>query len=230
MTEMTLHLESGHPRADSRHLAAALGHQHKNLLGLLGDYEAEFAVLGTVAFETRALPGGGLPQRWAYLTEDQCYFLLTLVRNSDLVVKLKLGLVQAFRLARETAPVLPALPTDPLDLLALSLQGLQQQRSQIQALEQANIRMEQRLDTQPVRVNSEMRARLHAAGSALGRVHPRSFRGGWSAFKEAFGFQGAPLAAYDDLPMHRFDEAMSWLDLQTRTFAAQGSLLAVAGS
>lgn len=211
----------GEARADSREIARALGNQHKNVLALIDDYQGDFAELGRVAFETRTLEtaGGTQKTRCAMLNENQCYFLLTLVRNSDLVVRLKLQLVKAFAAARElAAQVVPALPTDPVELLALSLQGLQQHKRQIAALEQ-------RLDNAPIRANSQARAQVHQACQQFGRVHPRSFAGAYRAFKEAFGFQGAPLAAYDDLPQSRLDEALLWLDVQTRTFSAQRPLL-----
>lgn len=111
-------------------------------------------------------------------------------------------------------PPAPALPTDPLDLLALSLQGLQQQRQQLAAIEQ-------RLDEAPIRANSELRARVHSACQKFGRVHPRGYSGAYRAFKEAFGFAGAALASYDDLPQHRAQEALEWLSLQVRTYGAQ---------
>lgn len=227
MTQITLHIHNAQPCADSRDLAEALGNQHKNLMGLITDYEAEFKALGRVAFQTRPLQtaGGTQTVRFALLNEDQCYFLLTLVRNTDLVVKLKLGLVQAFRAAREAGPVAPALPTDPLELLALSLQGLQQHRTQIHALEQANIKLERRLDDTPIRMHPTLEARVKAGCQALSRVHPRSFAGAYHSFKEAFGVLGAPLARYDSLPAYRYQEAMDWLDLQTRTFSAQRPLL-----
>lgn len=211
----------GEARASSRHIAEALGNQHKNVMSLLSDYRAEFEALGILAFETEEITGRGQPAKYALLNENQCYFLLTLVRNSDTVVTLKLGLVQAFARARELAAV-PALPTDPLDLLELSLQGLQQQRREIATLRH-------RMDTAPIRTDSRMRASVHAACQAFGKVHPKGYGGAYRAFKEAFGFQGAPLAAYDDLPQHRHTEALEWLDVQTRTFSAQRPLLDQAG-
>lgn len=212
---------AGEARADSREIARALGNQHKNVLALIADYQADFAELGRVAFETRTLEtsGGTQKTRFVMLNENQCYFLLTLVRNSETVVRLKLALVKAFASARElAAQVAPALPTDPVELLALSLQGLQQHKRQLAAIEQ-------RLDNAPIRTDSRMRAQIHAACQQFGRVHPRSFAGAYRAFKEAFGFQGAPLAAYDDLPQSRFDEALRWIEVQTGTFGAQRPLL-----
>lgn len=212
----------GEARVSSRDLAQALGNKHKNVMSLLNDYQSEFEALGVLAFETeKPLEGslGGRPTQFAYLNENQCYFLLTLVRNSDLVVQLKLGLVKAFAHARENAQAAPlTLPTDPVELLALSLQGLQQHRKQLAAIEE-------RLDSAPIRTNSAMRARVHSACQQFGRVHPRSFAGAYRAFKEAFGFQGTPLAAYDDLPQSRLQEALTWLDVQIKTFSAQRPLL-----
>lgn len=217
--QIELKLTGNEARADSRDIAQALGNQHENVMSLLSDYREDFEALGILRFETGKSQGRGRPVQFALLGEDHCYFLLTLVRNSEQVVPLKRGLVQAFRAARErldSAP--PALPSDPLELLALSLAGLQQHRAQLAAIEV-------RLDTAPIRANSQMRARIYAACQAFARVHPRGYSGAYRAFKEAFGFAGAPLAAYDDLPHNRFDEAVTWLDLQTRTFSAQRPLL-----
>ena len=44
--------------------------------------------------------GGIQKQRFAMLSEDQCYFILTLMRNNKKVVAAKLNLVKAFRDAR----------------------------------------------------------------------------------------------------------------------------------
>lgn len=222
MTAIRLNFDMGEPLADSRLLATNLGNQHENVMALITDYQSEFEQLGILRFETGEIIGRGRPPRYALLTEDQCYFLLTLVRNSDPVVRLKVRLVQAFRAAREAASSAPmVLPTDPLELLSLSLKGLQQHRAQIQALEQANIQLERRLDDTPIRMHPTLEAQVNASCKALARVHPRSFAGAYHAFKEAFGVQGAPLARYDSLPASRFQEAMEWLELQTRTFGAR---------
>lgn len=217
MNQLNIQRFDGEARADSREIAQALGNQHKNVLSLLDDYLEQFEELGRVAFETRTLEtsGGRQKIRVAYLNENQCYFLLTLVRNSERVVALKLALVKAFAEARVllSQPVAPVLPTDPLDLLALSLQAQQQQRQQIAAIEE-------RLDNAPIRANSELRARIHTACQQFGRVHPRGYSGAYRAFKEAFGYAGAALASYDDLPQSRVADALAWLDAQIRVYGA----------
>ncbi|ULH17397.1 Rha family transcriptional regulator (plasmid) [Deinococcus sp. KNUC1210] len=226
--EIKLQFQENQAFADSRELAAALGNQHKNVVTLIGDYHDEFKSLGILAFETEVINGRGQPAKYALLNEDQCYFLLTLVRNSEMVVKLKLRLVQLFKLAREqlqqVSPI-QTLPTDPLELLALSLQSLQQQRGQIQALQTGMHAVEQRLDNTPIRMDSVMASRISQLCKELGAVHPKQWPGAYRAFKEAMGQDGVPLARYDSLPMRRFAEAERWLTLQIQSFAAERPLL-----
>jgi phage regulator Rha-like protein len=88
-------------RADSRILADRLQNQHKNVLELIERYPEQMERFGKVAFKTEPLPSGQRG-RVAYLNEDQCYFLLSLSRNSDHVVDLKANLVEAFRESRES--------------------------------------------------------------------------------------------------------------------------------
>jgi len=121
----------------------------------------------------------------------------------------------------EQQAVAPALPTDPIELLALSLAGLQQHKQQIQALEQTTARLETRLDDTPIRMHPAFEAQVKARCQAFAQVHPGRFQGAYHAFKEAFGMEGAPLARYDSLPARRVQEALDWLDVQTRTYAAR---------
>ncbi len=91
-------------RVDTRTLAPKLDIRHRNIIQNIRSYETEFAELGRVPFQTETLqtPGGTQEVGYALLNEDQAYFLLTLSRNSPLVVKAKLSLVKAFKSARET--------------------------------------------------------------------------------------------------------------------------------
>lgn len=90
-------------RVDSRVIAANLQIHHKNVIELIDRYASSFAALGVVPFQTEkpvAGSRGGRPELYVLLSEDQCYFLLTLSRNSEHVVNLRLRLVIAFRDAR----------------------------------------------------------------------------------------------------------------------------------
>jgi phage regulator Rha-like protein len=92
-------------RVDTRTLAPKLDIRHRNIIQNIRSYATEFEELGTVPFQTEArLAGqhGGGDIVFALLNEDQCYFLLTLSRNSPLVVKAKLSLTKAFKAARQT--------------------------------------------------------------------------------------------------------------------------------
>lgn len=117
----------------------------------------------------------------------------------------------------------PALHSDPvLAQLHLLAQVREEQLAQGERLAS----VETRLDTAPIRLDPEKQARIYAAGQDFGRVHPRGFAGAWGEFKRAFGYASAPLAKYDALPGHRYEEALSWLQMQTRTYAPQRALLA----
>ena len=91
-------------RTDSRLLASFLDHRHRTILENVDKYAAELLELSELPFQTELgqerAQGGRSAVRYALLTEDQCYFLLTLMRNNPKVVAAKLALVKAFRDAR----------------------------------------------------------------------------------------------------------------------------------
>jgi phage regulator Rha-like protein len=92
-------------RTDSRLLSSYLDHRHRTILENIDKYLSELSQLGGIPFETEKgapLPHGGFAKstRYALLNEDQCYFILTLMRNNPHVVKAKLALVKAFSDAR----------------------------------------------------------------------------------------------------------------------------------
>lgn len=91
-------------RIDSRVLSAHLGNRHKAVMALIERYAEQFKGFGQLPFQKEVgerAQGGGNPERFALLNEDQAFFLLSLSRNSERVVKLKAKLVQAFREARQ---------------------------------------------------------------------------------------------------------------------------------
>lgn len=94
-------IASDGPRVDSRQLSPHLDVRHRDTFALIKNYSSPLQELGLLPFETEKLSGGaGRPQSFALLNEDQCYFLLTLVKNTERAVTLKLNLVKAFRDAR----------------------------------------------------------------------------------------------------------------------------------
>ncbi len=100
---------------DSRLVAAELGIQHKNFLGTIEKYNPKMTLnpeMGAVAFETREFQtkqGNVSVERWAWLTELQATFVMTLSRNTEQVVNCKLALATAFEKAKQVIKdIIPA--------------------------------------------------------------------------------------------------------------------------
>lgn len=87
--------------------------QHKSVLALVRKYREEFDEFGLLAFETRPRPDGqhgGGDVEIAILNEDQATYLITLLRNNDIVRSFKRALVKAFRKALDEISRLYANP------------------------------------------------------------------------------------------------------------------------
>lgn len=94
------------PRVDSRMLAPKLGNKHRHVIALVDKYLDAFKTHGHVSFKKadgERKQGGGKAERYALLNENQAYFLLSLSRNSEIVVTLKSKLITAFSDARRAA-------------------------------------------------------------------------------------------------------------------------------
>jgi phage regulator Rha-like protein len=72
--------------------------QHKNVIGLIRKHSSYFEEHGQVAFQTR-LNSQGSPTDFCNLNEDQATFLITLFRNTEIVLRFKSRLVKEFRKA-----------------------------------------------------------------------------------------------------------------------------------
>jgi phage regulator Rha-like protein len=101
-------VQNGEARVDSRQLAGPLGVEHRSLYKLLSTYEADFAGVDSMRFEialNRTGKGrggaGGKAEKFAMLTEDQAYLLLSYSKNTPEARALKQRLVLAFRGARD---------------------------------------------------------------------------------------------------------------------------------
>jgi anti-repressor protein len=112
----------GEARVSSAALAQRLGVQHASSLALVDSHLDDFEELGRVRFEIEPLVTRGGPQksRVAYLTEDQSYLLLTHTRNTVEARACKLGLIQAFRIAREQGRAAPISALEIFELAAAS--------------------------------------------------------------------------------------------------------------
>jgi phage regulator Rha-like protein len=80
---------------DSRLIAERLGIEHRSFLQTLGDYETQIEqAFGILRFENAEIDGRGRPGRYAFLSEDQATFVMTLSRNSPEVVQCALFIAQ----------------------------------------------------------------------------------------------------------------------------------------
>ena len=94
--------DAGQLYVDSRLIAPRLGIEHRSFLQTLGDYQTQIEqAFGILRFENAKKKGRGRPSKFAYLTENQATFVMTLSRNSPEVVQCKIDLVQAFVRAKE---------------------------------------------------------------------------------------------------------------------------------
>ena len=103
MADISIIYSANELRTDSRDLASLLDHRHRTIFESITKYSTELSELGILPFETERLKTehlGDREHKFAMLNEDQCYFVLTLMRNNAHVVKAKLQLVKAFRDAR----------------------------------------------------------------------------------------------------------------------------------
>ena len=99
----------GELRVSSLIIAGRTDTQHKNVLELVGNYRGELESFGEVAFETR--PGyNNASVRYALLNEQQATLLLSLMRNTAIVVAFKVALVAEFYRMRQALTPRFALP------------------------------------------------------------------------------------------------------------------------
>ena len=102
INHLPLTIAKSEPRIDTRLLAQQLHNEHHNTLAQVTKYQMDFELLGKVLFQTEPLPDSrtGQKEKFAVLTEDQAYLLLTYSRNTQRVRGLKVKLVKAFSEAR----------------------------------------------------------------------------------------------------------------------------------
>lgn len=116
MSDLVL-LHHNEPMTTSLAIADGVELEHKTVIQLVRKYLEDLQKFGPCAFEMRMVErkqGGGRQAEVFFLNEGQSIFLLTLMRNSEIVVRFKLALVQAFISLRDRlqSPT-PTLTTNP---------------------------------------------------------------------------------------------------------------------
>lgn len=101
-SKVLVQLVDDEARVDSRVIAKKLGVDHESVMRLIDKNFNDFSDFGFFRFEIGETGERGRPRRWVMLNEDQCYFLLTLVRNSVQAVPLKKALVVEFGKLRKS--------------------------------------------------------------------------------------------------------------------------------
>ncbi len=91
-------LENNKPITDTLIISKGVGNHHKNVMELLKNY-SHTKTLST--FQTAKVSNGGRPVEYAKLNETQATFLITLMKNSEIVVEFKEKLSNAFIQQRE---------------------------------------------------------------------------------------------------------------------------------
>lgn len=83
---------------NSKVIAEGTSNQHETVVAIIRKYEGDIADFGKIEFSDlkSGNPKGGRPERIYYLNEEQATFVITLLRNSKVVVKFKKELVRQF--------------------------------------------------------------------------------------------------------------------------------------
>jgi anti-repressor protein len=118
-------LKDGQAVTTSLAIAEGTGVQHKNVLELIRKNSCELETFGGVAFETRPFEtsGGTQYRETGTLNERQATFLLTLMRNSPIVVEFKKRLVKSFY---ELVQAKPKTELSRIEILQMALESEQQ--------------------------------------------------------------------------------------------------------
>jgi phage regulator Rha-like protein len=98
-----LEMVDNEPRISHRVIAEYTNTKQKNIVELIGKYKVKFEEFGHLPFKTESVrnSAGALnEQKTFYLNELQATFLLTLMRNSEIVVTFKSQLVFQFHKMR----------------------------------------------------------------------------------------------------------------------------------
>ncbi|WP_062288941.1 Rha family transcriptional regulator [Nostoc piscinale] len=129
---------------DSRLVATELGVNHSDWFrNVIKKYQAQVEqAFGILRFENgkpETGSKGGRPEVFAWLTEEQSTFYMTLSRNTDQVVQCKSGLVAAFTEAKKRVQQ-PSPNLTPIQILAaIAQQMAEQERQQLETQRQLDL-------------------------------------------------------------------------------------------
>lgn len=99
-------MKGNEPVTTSLIIADGTGNEHKSIIRLINEHKAHFERWGKIYFsDLKSLNKNddlrGRPTKVAYLNEQQATFLITLLRNNDIVLEFKSELVDRFYKMRE---------------------------------------------------------------------------------------------------------------------------------
>ena len=95
---------------DTLIIAEGVGNHHKNVMALLNNHKHTKTL---TTFETAKVSNGGRPVEFAILNETQATFLVTLMKNSEIVVKFKEELSIQFVKRRQVIQQIISQQKDP---------------------------------------------------------------------------------------------------------------------
>lgn len=81
---------------NSKVIADGTNNQHESVVAIIRKYEKDILDFGNIDFSDLKSGKMGQPERVYYLNEEQATFVITLLRNSKIVVKFKKELVRQF--------------------------------------------------------------------------------------------------------------------------------------
>lgn len=81
---------------NSKVIADGTNNQHESVVAIIRKYEKDILDFGNIDFSDLKSKKRGQPERVYYLNEEQATFVITLLRNSKIVVKFKKELVRQF--------------------------------------------------------------------------------------------------------------------------------------
>jgi phage antirepressor YoqD-like protein len=199
-------------------IAEGTQNEHASVIKLVRTYLADLEKFGRVGFEIQPFetPGGVQKREVALLNEQQATLLLTLMRNSEIVVRFKVALVKAFfdlMTQQKTAPVLPlndpaflrsTLLTYTEKVIALEAK-VQEQAPKVAALERISAGEKSLTLTQAAKLlgrkRDDVARRMHILGWIYRQngswvAHSAAIRAGRLEYKEAHftnedGFEAA---------------------------------------